>query len=81
MDGMNVPFSITRITEGTTLDDQGNVQDVYTVYWTIPGLGSYTTNIPKSEFSDQEAHDLIQQKADALGGLLAINQATHGAQG
>lgn len=73
----DIPFLIKSISEATIPDSQGNIEDVYQVQWTIPHVGTYTTNIPKSEFSAAEAQKIIQAQADEIGGLITNVMDTH----
>lgn len=76
--GENVPFKILNIKQTKELNDLNDIVDVYTVYWTIPGLGTFTTNFQQNGFSPETAAAEIQIKANQIGSLHSlVNTGLH----
>lgn len=65
----NVPFNIGTIRQTTIIGDNGLAQPGYEIYWSVPGLGSFSSQFPKKDFDEVKAAQDIQLEANKLASL------------
>lgn len=59
-------YEVTDIRESTALDKRGNLVPVYTVYFTTKSGFPLSVEIPKEQFSQEEADRQVSSVADVV---------------
>lgn len=59
-------YEVTDIRESTALDERGNLVPVYVVYFVTKSGFSLSVEIPKAQFTQEEADKQVSSIADTV---------------
>lgn len=59
-------YKVTEIRESTALDERGNLTPVYVVYFVTKSGFPLSVEIPKAQFTEEEADKQISSIADTV---------------
>lgn len=65
-------YKVTEIRESTALDERGNLVPVYVVYFVTKSGFPLSVEIPKAQFSQEEADKQISAIADVVEEVKAL---------
>ena len=64
-----MPYEVEDIRETVRFGRRGERLRLITVIWTVKGLGPFTTEMPKEEFSAEKMKAILEKEAAEISGL------------
>lgn len=74
--GAHTPYTITADEESEELAPSGQFQDVHRISFTTPSGGHGYVRIPDANYSAENVHQLVQEKADEKERVLKLQGGT-----